>query len=144
MKLPDPVLVACYLVLQLLQLVLQGLNSADLLLAFLLRVGDIFVEQVSLPFLLLDLFSIFVNGFLLGFIGFRYNLQFGLQGFLRAIILFLSRPSLADLPFVYFQELLVLCAELLQFFDLCDNGIQLDLLVLPLVRFVRLGSLVPV
>ena len=55
------VLVASDLVLQFLELVLQCLNCADLLLAFFLSRSYILVEQVPLPFLLLNLFSILVD-----------------------------------------------------------------------------------
>ena len=138
MKLSYLVLIASDFVLQFLELVFQGLNRADLLFAFLLRCGDILVEQVSLPLLLLDLFPVLVDRFLLGLISICYNLQVRLDLFLYDVVVVLLLLSLFHFSYIFLVDPFVLDVQLIKFVDLIHNGIQLDLFLLQLIGLIRL------
>ena len=142
MKFFDLILVARDLVLQFLELVLQGLNRADLLLAFLLSSSHIFVEQITLSLLLLNLFPILVDHFLLGLVQFGDELELLLDLLLFAIVLLFPLLSLLDFPGVDLENLLIVSHLHFEVFNLGDDSLKLDVFLILLVELILLGSFI--
>jgi len=74
MKLSDFILIASDFILKFLQFIFASLNCTYLLFAFLFSSSDVFIQQVTLSFLLLNFFFVFVNRFFLHLISLSFCL----------------------------------------------------------------------